>query len=265
MPGRPKPYVGVTGFMTRHDVEAALTTFPSAIHFDLMVGVLVSHKSFRGDRDAIRWPNRYPCTEDVGGIFTDDPKALNLIHFNSRARGRELFQQLQAVVDCGKPHILGLQLNIVWPDPDTLFHFAVDYPGLRIVQQLNRGMLPNAERGWSMQNMIDRLRPYVEQGAITDVLVDASGGTGKGFDFRSSFGVIDALETAFPYLGIGIAGGLCAKTVPELEVLLAVFPFLSIDAEGKLRSGDDHLDLTKVESYLAAFHNSCVNGSPFRH
>jgi hypothetical protein len=263
MTSRPKPYVGVTGFMTPQDVHEALRAFPSAEYFDLMVGVLVSHKSLKGNFDRIRWPNRYPQLDEVGQLFTEKPQALNLIHFNTRARGNRLLAELKAMVVLGNPHMHGLQLNIVWPELAVLRTFHALHPELRIVQQLNRGMLPNKEHGWTIPNMIERLRPYVEEGLITDVLVDSSGGTGKGFSFQSAFDVIHALDTAFPNLGIGIAGGLSAETVKNLEVLLPVFPFLSIDAEGRLRDAEDHLDLARVVAYLEAFHESFTTCDPF--
>ena len=54
---------------------------------------------------------------------------------------------------------------------------------------------------------------------------------------------------------IGIAGGLCAKTILALAPVLRVRPWLSIDAEGRLRDGAEgggNLDLNKVRAYLFA-------------
>lgn len=54
-------------------------------------------------------------------------------------------------------------------------------------------------------------------------------------------------------LNIGIAGGLCAETLPAVASLVREYG-LSIDAEGRLRDGDEGgvLDLDKVAAYLAA-------------
>lgn len=53
-----KPYIGITGFMSRDEVEEVLTVFPENSTRKLMVGVLASEKTLHGPTN--KWPNRYP-------------------------------------------------------------------------------------------------------------------------------------------------------------------------------------------------------------
>ena len=61
-----------------------------------------------------------------------------------------------------------------------------------------------------------------------------------------------ALRNTYPHLGIGIAGGLSADTLPHIAGLLQEIPDLSIDAEGQLRDENDHLDVNKAVRYVLA-------------
>lgn len=73
------PYIGVTGFMTRVEVRAVLETVPAGSKYRLMVGVLMSSKTLRGEQN--KWPGRYPKRETVPKIFVDDPRTFNLVHY----------------------------------------------------------------------------------------------------------------------------------------------------------------------------------------
>jgi hypothetical protein len=52
-------------------------------------------------------------------------------------------------------------------------------------------------------------------------------------------------------IGLGVAGGLGPDSLNLVEPLIAKFPNLSIDAEGRLRNNQNDLDLKAMSDYLA--------------
>ena len=87
---------------------------------------------------------------------------------------------------------------------------------------------------------------------VTDILVDASGGHSKDIDPFFAAAMVRTIRAEVgPTVGIGIAGGLCAETLPTVAALV-VDHDLSIDAEGRLRNDRDELDLDKARAYLNA-------------
>ena len=97
--------------------------------------------------------------------------------------------------------------------------------------------------------LADRLFPYLE--AVDDILIDSSGGRGELFDSQKAIKFLSALREKYPGLGLGVAGGLGAKTIILAEELFAQFPGLSVDAQDKLRDpGSDDLDLMETQNYL---------------
>jgi len=232
-------YVGVSGFMLQDEVREALAAFPDCGR-SLMVGVLVSAKTLGGERN--KYPRRYPLVEDIAGIFVDDPRCLNLIHYSSDVApdGGTLLRLL----DLGGPHCHGFQFNGAWP---RIWHldrlFAATEPAdrhLHIVLQARR-----EADGFSLPPEDE----YCD--SATDVLLDASGGRGLPLDVAAAReGLLELLD--WDGLGYGVAGGLCAETVGALAPLMAEYPGLSIDAEGRLRTAEDDLDMAKVRAYLRA-------------
>ena len=87
-------------------------------------------------------------------------------------------------------------------------------------------------------------------GIIDYVLLDPSGGLGQPFDPEVAKSYLDELRKFENELGLGVAGGLSPTTLNLLEDLIKDYPNLSTDAEGKLRSAEDHL-LTHVSSQYA--------------
>ena len=93
-------------------------------------------------------------------------------------------------------------------------------------------------------------------GIVTDVLVDASEGFGMPLDAGASARYLAAIADAAPDLGLVVAGGLCADNINKLlSPLLPQWGHVSIDAEGRLRDGDDTLDVGAAAAYLRAATN----------
>lgn len=239
-------YIGITGFMKRAEVERALTHIEHpphehVTHRQLMVGVLVSLDTLNGKPPA-RFPGRYPAIKEVAGIFTDDPRALNLIHYVTSDR-KTLPEQLARLVELGGPHLHGFQLNMRWPDPATIILLK----SLRVVLQLGPKALEEVKG--DPEALALRLDAY--RGHITDVLIDASGGEGRPIDLEGSLTQVRAIHRRHPDLGIGEAGGFCAETIDErLRPHVAAYSDLSLDAEGRLRTPQDTLDPEAEGAYL---------------
>lgn len=242
-----RPYIGITGFMSRSDAEAVLEILPPDSSRLLMVGVLASQKTVLLDQQN-KWPNRYPKKGNLATIFPSHPAALNLIHFNTK-EPETLARQLVQVTEFGGPRLHGFQLNIAWPSPAALEEYHKAYPLVQIVLQIGNHAFEAVEH--SPEKLAERVA--TEYGELVDyLLLDPSGGYGKPFDTERARGYLRALREKDVKIGLGVAGGLDPGTLAELlEPLVEEFPDISIDAEGRLRDGNDMLDLERAKAYVA--------------
>lgn len=243
---RKKPYIGVTGFVDQREVNRAVDLFPvrgDTIDRLLMVGVLVSSKTLAGKTN--KYPVRYPAVGSVVLVFPDTTApTLNLIHFSSD-NPRTLMRDLDTLVALGGSSLHGFQLNIAWPSVRDIKMFRAAFPALRLVLQIGGAALAAVEH--SPTRLCIRLSPY--EGLIDDVLIDASGGRGISFAESEVRPYIQVL-TEKTRFGLGVAGGLCHKTVGKLASLLRDYPQLSLDAESCLRNQDDTLNEEYMLGYL---------------
>lgn len=255
-------YVGVSGFMSSTEVRAALEAFPDCGR-QLMVGVLASSKTLCGLPN--KYPRRYPQREVIAGIFVDDPRALNLVHVatdgdRSTIDGKfiPIEIDLWRGFEAGGPLCHGVQLNGATPRlrPEALHAFKAMCPtAKRIVLQVGPRWLDARSKA---DGFLKSLAMYA--GTVTDILLDVSGGNGKAIKIETARElVVDARRSLSHWgvtadqMAIGIAGGLCAETLPGIRGLLEEQAPLSIDAEGRLRDdadGGGNLDLAKVRAYL---------------
>jgi hypothetical protein len=244
------PYIGVTGIMSAAQAEEVLVLYTDAwkavrcvpTHL-LMLGVLASHKTMRGEVN--RWPLRYPKREDIAGCFVEHPLALNLLHF---APGFALtdrpVEQVEAIgraLGVAGPHCHGLQINGTWPLPGALRR-STPFLWRLVLQTKTLAVTTTA-------------RPEA-----TDLLLDMSGGKGQPADVGDA---VQKIQHSPWSRGIGVAGGFCADFLPPPWVFGERGPRaapnhgpgLSIDAEGRLRDdadGGGNLDMAKVGAYLRA-------------
>ncbi len=238
---RPKPYIGVTGFMSQEETDAVLDVVPKKPSHLLMVGVLASAKTLEVPPIPVRRPERYPPRERIQRIFSPDPRALNLVHYatDRRERAGEELHALSGVVGT-----VGFQANVRWPDITPGLAAAC----LRKRTVLQIGARAMAALGFRPGVIVGRFEKYAPY--FTDVLLDPSGGEGLMLDLDRASTFVEEFATQYPTLGIGVAGGLCKETLPSVQGLLRRYPFLSIDAEGRLRDVDDHLDLEAAKAYV---------------
>lgn len=239
-------YVGVTGFTTTDEVRAACSVAREVTARSLMVGVLVSAKTLRGQTN--RYPLRYPTVDRIADLFAaGGPNALNLIHYCDTAPPTwDVIAELREV---GGPRLHGFQFNGAWPEPETLGKLVDGFLSLcgecpRIVLQVR----PGFARKYNAF-------PF----GVTDVLLDGSGGRGTPLDVAWIEEASTWFRRYLPGYNVGIAGGLEAESLtapaltPTVERLIRAGA--STDAEGRLRDdapGGGRMDMAKVAAYIRA-------------
>ncbi|MBI2056447.1 MAG: hypothetical protein HYT37_03620 [Candidatus Sungbacteria bacterium] len=238
-----KPYIGITGFTSREEVETLQNIIPAESGHQFMVGVLLSLNMLRGQ--AI-FSNRDPLPGRIAEIFGNDPNTLNLIHYHSKEH-KTLAQQLFEATMLGGENMHGFQLNMAWPSPWEIDHYRMRFPEKVIVLQIGR-------RAFAMcDNDPEAVAGKIceEYGGLTDyVLLDRSGGHNQLLDTAD----VRRYLLAFMCRGIAmryvVAGGLTPHTLDTIRLLIQEFPYLSIDAEGGLRDANNMLDLFFAREYL---------------
>jgi hypothetical protein len=244
---RPAPYIGVSGVMTPEEVYGIMACYhasddiPRLRDRRLMLGVLASSKTLVGGTN--KYPRRYPATQDIAALFPPDRRSLNLIHYATDDQAN-LPRQLHSLIALGGPFLDGFQINMAWPTKNA---FAKQLKGLRVVLQI--GPAAQQQVRHDPETLVIALGEYDD--AITDILIDGSGGKGVPMDVDAVSRYVDAVATACPHLGIGVAGGLSASRLLQLETLVTRHPFVSIDAEGRIRDANDDLDPVMTKAYVS--------------
>ena len=244
------PYIGITGFTTSAEVAGVVAALPDEPERLLMCGVLLSNAMLAGESSDA--PNRCPHPDAIAAVFSDDPRCLNLVHYRPQP-GANLADALARASAVGGVNCHGVQINATrgapWPDPAALIEYRRRSQPQRIVLQAGREAMASVDGDAGA--LARRCAEYV--GIVTDVLVDASEGLGRPLDAAASAEYLAALADAAPDLGLVVAGGLCADNIAELLTpLLPQWAKVSIDAEGRLRDGDDALDVGAAAAYLGA-------------
>lgn len=242
------PYIGITGFTTRDELDEVVAALSESPPRRLMCGVLLSNALLAGESSDA--PNRCPSPNDIAGIFSNDPRCLNLIHYRPQP-GANLADALARATEVGGPNCHGVQINATrgapWPDPEALVGYRERSQPQRVVLQAGREAMTSVDG--DPARLAQRCADYA--GIVTDVLVDASEGLGLPLDADRSARYLDALADAAPELGLVVAGGLCADNIEELlSPLLPLWSHVSIDAEGRLRDAEDVLDVGAAVAYL---------------
>lgn len=253
------PYIGVTGCMSRCEVDRVLEVFPDNLGRKLMIGVLISDKTFRGI--SVRRPNRYPNPGDIGGIFSQDSKALNLLHFHAGMEDPEkLLDQLLEITNLGGNNLHGLQLNMKWPDRDVLMRYRERHPSKVLVLQCGSGALQSA--GNDPRSLTRMVLDYVD--VCEYVLIDPSGGEGKPLIPKVAIDYLDHLYDRLDgSMRCVVAGGLGmpGKTTNLLREIFEIFPNTSVDVEGNIRDQPgDNLNPERACKYVREVSRLCYAG-----
>ena len=238
-----RPYIGVTGVSSPEEVTAARLCIPEDSNHALMVGCLVSEKSWNGI--PVKWHHRHPDPSRLSLLFQHDPKVINLVHYHAKD-SEGLAERLDEIAMKSGPYLHGFQLNMMWPDRAEMAHYLDLYPHHFFVMQFGVGMQKAAD--FDPKTIVAVVKSYAD--LVSYVLLDPSGGRGEEMDTTFMRRVLTLLVDECPQVMPGIAGGLGPSTLHRITDLIRDYPQLSIDAEGRLRDRDDHLDTTLMMEYL---------------
>lgn len=240
-------YSGVTGFTSSKEIKAVVYPVLDILlrnkrHL-VQCGVLASKKSLAGI--PTKYPHRYPAHGDIGKIFQSIPGTLNLIHYHTNREDLRP-HEIEEVIDLGGQYCHGVQLNIAWPDPETLFSLQLRSKVTIVVLQIGTHAFEMVDN--SPEHLVRRVAEY--KNLADYVLLDRSGGHGKILDPERMRDYLRALTEANLGMGLGVAGGLNHESVPVIVPLLSEFSDLSHDGEGGFRDANDHLVTDRAVMYL---------------
>jgi len=238
------PYIGITGIVTPAESKVITQMSLGNSARQIMIGVLVSSQSLWGEPHKL--PNRYPNTHEIAGIFTHNPATFNVIHYNTD-QPATLSDQLAEVRRLAGPNLHGFQLNMAWPSVPELRRFTDQNPDQQIILQINREAF-GAVEGLTGGIIYKLKQEYL--GFVDHILLDLSAGYGLPLETAWAREQLQELQDAELGIGLGVAGGLGPASLQLVEPLAKDFPELSIDAEARLRDGNDNLDLDLAQDYL---------------
>lgn len=245
-----KPYVGVTGFMSKDEIIRIMSVFPEESNRLLMAGILASTITLNGGKPE-RFFGRYPDVSNISKIVVPNRQVFNVIHFNDKTKDDvKILDQLVELTKHAKGKLDGFQLNISWPSPHIINPFVATFSYVKIILQIGSGAFKAVDS--DPVKMAKKIRDDYGKG-ISYVLIDPSGGTGKEFDTEMVLACLRALEKyCDPSTGFGIAGGLSYDNMDKLLApIVKEFPNISIDAEGKLRNKEtDTLNIERAVQYV---------------
>lgn len=234
------PYIGITDFTAFWQVKDMLETFkthlPPGSLRKLHVGVMMSYKTLHDI--ASRWQKAFPQKEAIADIFSSD-EAYNCLHFADYNNMPELWESLAQAISYGGICIDAVQLDMIWPDPGQVMEGVhVSRKHIEVILQIGRKALHEVRN--NPQALVEKLANY--EGVIHRVLLDKSGGEGRGMNANELLPFARAIRENFPTLGIVVAGGLGPETMHLVEPIIKEFPDVSIDAQGRLRPSENALD-----------------------
>lgn len=242
---RVPPYIGIAGFTAPEQVQYIIDALPDAPSRAFMVGVQVSHETLLS-RPQPEFGRRRPAADAIGGIFPDDPRTLNYVHYNTGDHAT-LAGQLEQVTELAGQKLDGFQLNLKWPDPGALETYRTRFPDKGFVLQIGYAAL--AEIGNSPDALCRRLKADYE-GLVDTILLDSGEGHGHPLDTESFRVYLRALKAHRLDIGPGVAGGIAADTMYLVQPLVREFDALSFDSEAPFFDADDRMDLDAARAYL---------------
>lgn len=252
-----KPYIGVTGIANIEQAKIVGDTFKKHLKdntaYEGMLGVLVSSSTLQ-DTERKDHP-KYPNVKSLPRLLEASGEgAVNCIHFISK-KPDSLALEVTKLFTEGEIYNANLcrkvQVNAAWPKVEELDKIKSKFPDLKIIIQLNKKALQEAEA-----DIVSRLQDYSE---VSDyVLIDPSEGQGKGFDPNYIARFYRLTKHTFPNKPVAFAGGFDNENVlPRLRALqnLLRTKNFGIDAQQGLRTnnalGQSELATEKAAEYIS--------------
>lgn len=269
MENRPEPYIGVSGVVNeslQRAIEHIADEAEVRTRRMLALGVKAVHKTQWLDIENKYGNAWYPVgekgfrealhmSERVMGVA----QAYIDTDFVDKTGYREAF--VRRIFERGRRWLGGVQFDMLpWHTNPVILDYLLKVrqmdgaPDRVLLQCHARAMETLGPR-----EATKRLGDYALSGAIDYVLFDASHGRGKRLEPENLRPFLDEAYSSgeLARIGFGVAGGLDAQVVQnDLLPLIAAYPDLSWDAEGKLHpernDGTRPLDIASVADYLLA-------------
>lgn len=244
-----KPYIGVTDFTSRSQVERAKAAITG--NRRLHVGVMTSFKVQRGIPTSKGWENVWLNPRGIQELFINDPDVYNVIHYadydhTELDRAPTTVEDLLRAWDMSGRYVNAIQLDMVWPRVEMLEEFLHCRPQAELILQVSSKAIEFAKGYWT-----EELDKYA--GLVDYVLLDAGMGRGTTFDPTDILSQLEYVSWDFTNDQIAVAGGLGPDTYQNLKPILDEYPEVSCDAQGRLRPSHnalDPLDMDLVEKYI---------------
>ena len=242
------PYIGVSDIGSNENIVALRPNFSVLEPLALKAGLTMTRKVLWGIQT--KWNSACPSGGEIRKIFaTPHPRVIRMLHY-ADYDGVDLVPSLKKIMRvCGKT-LDGIQLDMVWPDPFILEKHKKVHTNLELILQVGEKAL--IQVGENPLKMWRAIQNY--DGIVDRILLDRSGGNGKPLAPRSLIRFVDILYERMPALSVVVAGGLGPLTLHLIEPLLAMYPGLSIDAQGQLRESGKTLDgpisLARTRDYV---------------
>ncbi len=234
------PFISITDFMNRVQAYQMLTIAKEYNRQDkpvrkLGVGVMMSYKTLH--EIPSKWSQAFPRNQEISSIFIDDPLAFNVLHYADYEE-TDFFASLQFARYWAGYNLHAIQMDMIWPDPRVIKDFRAKNPHIQIILQV--GAKAIEQIGTNPEKLIQKLKTY---GPCLDyVLLDKSMGQGHPMDAQGLIPFLEILANERPDLGLVVAGGLGPNTLDLVQPIIAKFPQVSLDAQGKLRPSGSALD-----------------------
>jgi hypothetical protein len=252
-------YIGITDFTSPDQVRQILRVpfdrgYELKIAHALGVGVMMSYKTLNDI--PTKWSAAFPPKDSIAEIFIKDEDVFNVLHY-ADYDGLTTTRDIESAITFGGENMHALQLDMPWPSVKMVasVKYNTDFRYKIILQIGARAM---EEVGNSPSEVVRRLLEYDIDSGVDYVLLDKSGGQGKGMDAQLLLEYYRAIREKFSKdkLGIVVAGGLGPTSVGLMQPFRDAHLTLDIscDAQGKLRpSGNalDPIDWPMAEEYYA--------------
>lgn len=202
----------------------------------------MSYKTLHGI--PTKWEKAFPPKKAIADIFSSD-EVYNCLHLVDYAGMPFLGRKtLAPALEYAGEHVTAVQLDMIWPHPSQILlgvHTSRKDP--EVILQLGRKALDAIKNDPKL--LIEKLHDY-DGGVIHRVLLDKSGGEGRGMDAEKLLPFAHAIKRHLPELGLVVAGGLGPedKDIGLVKPFIKEFPDVSIDAQNKLKPHGDPLEPT---------------------
>jgi hypothetical protein len=249
-----KPYIGVTDFTSRSQVERAKAAIPPGVNRRLHVGAMTSYKVLHNIPTSKGWENVWLNTRGLRELFVDDPEVYNVIHYADYdhapyKRAPTTVEDLLTAIDNSGPYVNAIQLDMVWPIPGMIMEMKHARPGVEVLLQVSSKALDLIdEHNVALDFALDSY-----EGIVDYVLLDSGMGRGIAFDPSHVLRNLAIASCVFRDDQLAVAGGLGPDTYENLKPILDQYPKISCDAQGRLRPSHNALDplnMEYVEQYI---------------